>query len=122
MATKRLLNFWKQDALLKKDNEELAKLGEFYDVFIQENIDKIGNEIKKGLILQVDLRLSEASVLLMTTESKMKSGTLTLMKGPSIKYQFYQSETHDRTNMDLMLQDIQMSMHTKTWRRTRIEK
>ena len=114
MATKRLLNFWKQDALLKKDNEELGKLGEFYDVFIQENIDKLGNEIKKGLILQVNLKLSEASVLLMTTESNMKSGTLTLMKGPSIKYQFYQNETHDTTKMDLMLQDIQMSMHTKT--------
>ena len=107
------MSFWKDDSTVKKDNEELAKIGDFFDAFIEENVDKIGNSLMKGFIFEVGLKLSEASILLMNIKSSQKQGVLAMIKSPRFRFQFHQNEGHDFMKFDFSLQDIQMSLQEK---------
>ena len=114
MNKKGFLGLWgggNQDG--KRENEELSKIESFFDAFIQENREKIGKNIMKGFILQVDLKLSEASILLLNAKSATQQGVLAMIKNTKIKFEFHKHEEYDVTKLDFSLQDLKMSLKKK---------
>ncbi len=110
MGKKGVLSLLKSDQDEKKEHLELKKLADSFDAFIQENAERIGENLMKGFVCEVNIRLSQSSFNLVDAKSPEKQGLLALVNNTRLKLQYHNHQEYDLGRVEFLINDFKLSL------------